>query len=48
MATTVERLTDRDAILAGLGCWNRQHPNFRLPDHLVSGLFAPFAGIDAE
>ncbi|WP_423747086.1 GNAT family N-acetyltransferase (plasmid) [Haladaptatus sp. SPP-AMP-3] len=47
MTTECRRLTDYDSVFAGIDVWNRSHPDFSIPDRLVTqNVFAPFDGID--
>jgi GNAT superfamily N-acetyltransferase len=47
MEPTYRRLTDYDAVQAGIDLWNRIHPDFAIPDRLVTqNVFAPFEGLD--
>ena len=47
MNAEVRRLTDHDAIRAGIDCWNRTYPAYSLPERVVTqNVFAPFDGLD--
>ncbi|WP_227356389.1 GNAT family N-acetyltransferase [Haladaptatus salinisoli] len=48
MTVDVRRLTDYDAVRAGIDLWNEVRPAFAVPERLVAqNVFAPFAGLDA-
>ncbi|MFC4451299.1 GNAT family N-acetyltransferase [Halorussus aquaticus] len=47
MEFEVRRLTDYTAVRDGIECWNRAHPDFSLPERVVTqSVFAPFDGLD--
>ncbi|WP_066138703.1 GNAT family N-acetyltransferase [Haladaptatus sp. R4] len=47
MTTECRRLTDYGHVFAGIDRWNRTHPEFSIPERLVSqNVFAPFDGMD--
>ncbi|MFB6152508.1 MAG: GNAT family N-acetyltransferase [Haloarculaceae archaeon] len=46
MSLSIERVTDRDGVLAGIGLWNEHVPAFAVPNWLAEqSLFAPFDGV---
>ncbi|WP_227378661.1 GNAT family N-acetyltransferase [Haladaptatus halobius] len=47
MNVEVRRLTDYDAVRAGIDLWNEARPAFAVPERLVAqNVFAPFAGLN--